>query len=125
MTEFASLDTVVTVDRVVPTSTLAWNKHATCPGVFLKHLVTGESTKGHCSIHLVKVEAHCAITEHIHESKWELHEVLAGDGRGAISGASILYSPGTTIVIPESMRHRVEAGDHDLYLRATFIPALI
>ena len=59
---------------------IAWSAHPTFKGVYLKHLVKGEDTDGKFSCHLVKVEAGCQIGSHIHEGKWELHEVLEGIG---------------------------------------------
>lgn len=106
-------------------SNLPWNKHATCEGVFLKHLVTGAATNGQFSCHLVRVQAGHEISEHIHPKNWELHEVVAGQGRGFLSGKELVYETGNTIVIPQGELHRVVADGEDLYLWAKFIPALV
>jgi hypothetical protein len=61
---------------------MEWNAHPLYKDVFLKHLVKGVNTNGKFSCHLVRVGPECEITSHIHESKWELHEVIGGSGKG-------------------------------------------
>jgi quercetin dioxygenase-like cupin family protein len=102
-----------------------WNKHATFPGVYLKHLVKGDQTDGKFSCHLVKVEAGCELGEHIHANNWEIHEIVSGNAIGFLEGVEMTYTPGTTAIIPAGSKHRVVAGDRDLYIRAKFIPALV
>ncbi|NMB60156.1 MAG: cupin [Chloroflexi bacterium] len=104
---------------------IAWNKHATFPGVYLKHLVKGDQTDGKFSCHLVKVEAGCELGEHIHTNNWEIHEIVIGDAVGYLEGKEMTYTPGNTAIIPAGSKHRVVAGEHDLYIRAKFIPALV
>ncbi len=104
---------------------IAWNKHATFPGVYLKHLVKGDQTDGKFSCHLVKVEAGCELGEHIHAGNWEIHEIVSGNAAGYLEGKEMPYTPGTTAIIPAGLKHRVVAGDQDLYIRAKFIPALM
>ena len=115
----------ITMDQSVDIDDIAWNKHSSCHGVFLKHLVTGAETDGKFSFHLVRVQAGCEISEHIHQTNWELHEVVAGNAIGYLGDKTISYVPGTTIVIPEGKKHKVVAGEQDLFLFATFIPALV
>lgn len=117
--------TIITPETRQTIRDLPWNKHATCEGVFLKHLITGAVTNGQFSCHLVRVQAGHEISEHIHAKNWELHEVIAGDGRGFLNGQELSYQPGNTIVIPLGEKHRVVAESADLYLWAKFIPALI
>lgn len=109
----------------VEANTVPWNKHATCPGVYLKHLVKGDQTEGKFSCHLVKVEAGCEISEHIHANNWEIHEIVSGEALGYLEDREMPYTPGTTAVIPAGIKHRVVAGETDLYIRAKFIPALV
>lgn len=104
---------------------IPWNKHATFPGVYLKHLVKGDQTDGKFSCHLVRVEAGCELGEHIHADNWEIHEIAAGEAVGYLEGKEMTYAPGTTAIIPAGLKHRVVAGDKDLYIRAKFIPALV
>jgi mannose-6-phosphate isomerase-like protein (cupin superfamily) len=104
---------------------IPWNKHATFPGVYLKHLVKGDQTDGKFSCHLVKVEAGCELSEHIHANNWEIHEIVSGNASGYLEGNEMPYTPGTTAIIPAGSKHRVVAGDQDLYIRAKFIPALV
>ncbi len=116
---------IKTMEKTLQTEDLAWNKHATCEGVFLKHLVKGESTEGKFSCHLVRVQSGCEISQHIHADNWELHEVIAGTGKGFMQDKEIPYSVGNMIVIPQGLNHRVVAGDEDIYMIAKFIPALV
>jgi quercetin dioxygenase-like cupin family protein len=116
---------VITLETRQAIGDLPWNKHASCPGVFLKHLITGEATNGQFSCHLVRVQAGCEISEHTHPKNWELHEVVAGQGRGFLAGKEQAYQPGNTIVIPMGEKHRVVADGEDLYLWAKFVPALV
>jgi quercetin dioxygenase-like cupin family protein len=107
------------------TEEIPWNKHATFSGVYLKHLVKGDQTEEKFSCHLVKVEAGCELGEHIHANNWEIHEIAAGTAVGYLEGNEMAYAPGTTAIIPAGSKHRVVAGDCDLYIRAKFIPALV
>lgn len=116
---------VITLEDNFEVTRLGWNKHPSCEGVFLKHLVTGKHTDGKFSCHLVKVQAGCQISEHIHAHNWELHEVVTGEATGHLAGKSVPYVAGTTIVIPEGQPHKVVAGEQDLYLLAKFVPALV
>jgi mannose-6-phosphate isomerase-like protein (cupin superfamily) len=101
---------IVCLEKEVDIKDLAWNAHPTFKGVFLKHLVKGESTNGKFSCHLVKVEADCEIGEHIHEDKWELHEIIGGIGKGILVDKEIHYELGVSAVIPERTKHKVVAG---------------
>lgn len=116
---------IVYLEKEADTKNLGWNAHATFKGVFLKHLVKGEDTGGKFSCHLVKVESNCEIGEHIHKDKWELHEIIDGEGKGILAEKEIPYKPGVSVVIPEGVKHKVIAGEEDLYLLAKFVPALI
>ncbi|PKP61615.1 cupin [Candidatus Atribacteria bacterium HGW-Atribacteria-1] len=116
---------IVYLEKEVNAKELNWNAHLAFKGVFLKHLVKGENTEGKFSCHLVKVEAGCEIGEHIHEEQWELHEIIEGAGKGVLANKEIVYKLGVSIVIPKGVKHKVIAGENDLYLLAKFAPALI
>jgi quercetin dioxygenase-like cupin family protein len=116
--------TIITPSKKTRSKELPWNAHPSFKGVYLKHLVKGEDTDGKFSCHLVKVDAGCQIGLHIHEGKWELHEVLEGNGECILDQQKIPYQPGVTAIIPENMKHIVNA-DQELYLLAKFIPALV
>ena len=116
---------IVYLENDIHAEHLPWNPHSTFKGVALKHLVTGESTGGKLSCHLVRIQAGCEISEHIHETQMELHEILSGDGKGILVEKEILYQPGTSVVIPANKPHKVMAGKSDLYLLAKFAPALV
>ncbi|MEW6104711.1 MAG: cupin domain-containing protein [bacterium] len=85
----------------------------------------GEATNGKFSCHLVKVESGCEIGEHIHGDKWELHEIIGGNGKGILADKEIQYELGVFVVIPEGVKHKVIAGEEDLYLLAKFVPSLV
>ncbi len=116
---------IVTFEKRYNINDVPWNKHAAWEGVFLKHLIKGDSTEGKFSCHLVKVQAGCQLGSHIHQDNWELHEVIAGDGNGYVNEEKIPYNGGTTVIIPQGQNHRIVAGEEDLYLFAKFIPALL
>lgn len=116
---------VVCLEKETDVKELDWNAHSAFKGVFLKHLVKGEDTDGKFSCHLVKIESGCEIGEHIHEKQWELHEILDGAGRGMLSDKEITYQQGVSVVIPNRVKHKVIAGENDLYLLAKFVPALV
>jgi mannose-6-phosphate isomerase-like protein (cupin superfamily) len=73
---------------------LPWHEHPTFSGVALKHLITAKNTDGKFSSHLVRVNSGCEIGEHIHEGKWELHEVIKGHGKCIIESKEVAYYEG-------------------------------
>lgn len=116
---------IIAGGKVSGAESLPWNEHATFKGVYLKHLVKGEMTGGRLSCHLIRIRAGCAIGDHVHADKWELHEVLQGVGAGEVNGKPFVYAPGTESVIPEGVRHQIVADKEDVYLFAKFFPALL
>lgn len=116
---------IVYLDKEFDVSKLDWNPHPSFTGVQLKHLVKGESTSGKFSCHLIRVTHGFEIGDHIHDGKWETHEVIGGVGKGYLAGKEIVYKLGTTVVVPENITHKVVADKGDLYLLAKFIPALV
>lgn len=117
--------TVTTLENSINVSELPWNAHPKCQGVALKHVITGQMTGGQLSCHIVRVQAGCEISEHVHPDKLELHEVLSGQGRGVLKDQTIPYQAGISVIIPANEPHRVIAGDEDVYLLAKFTPALM
>ena len=81
---------------------------------FLKHLIKGDSTGGKFSYHLVKISEGCEIGDHIHEGKYEVHEVVGGVGKGVMNGVEIVYEPGVMVVVPDSVVHKISA-DKGIY----------
>jgi len=104
---------------------LPWHEHPKFSGVSLKHLITAKDSEGKFSSHLVRVKRGCEIGEHIHEGKWELHEVIAGRGTCHIEDKKIDYIEGVAAVIPSDIPHIVQATESDLFIMAKFIPALL
>ncbi len=111
--------------KCIEVSNLEWNEHPTFKGVFLKHLIKGESTGNQLSCHLVKINPGCEIGNHIHVGKTELHEVLSGSGKCWIEQTKIDYREGNIGFIPADKNHSVKAGDDGLFLLAKFFPALL
>jgi mannose-6-phosphate isomerase-like protein (cupin superfamily) len=116
---------VASAGTMIEAGSLAWNEHAAFKGVFLKHLIKGEAAGGKFSCHLVRIGAGKEIGDHVHEGKWELHEVIAGSGIGVVDGKEIPYGPGLIAVIPEGTKHKIVAGREDVYLLAKFVPPLL
>ena len=116
---------MVFVDGEANAGDLQWNPHGEFKGVFLKHLIKGDSTQGKFSYHLVKILEGCEIGDHIHEGKWEVHEVAGGVGRGVMNGVEIVYEPGVVVAVPDGVVHRIASGKGDLYILAKFISALL
>jgi quercetin dioxygenase-like cupin family protein len=104
---------------------IAWNEHPKFPGVFLKHLIKGVDTDGRLSCHLVKINPHAVLAEHMHENQWELHEVIAGEGKFLLNSQETSYRPGCMAIIPQGTNHKVIAGKNGLFLLAKFFPALL
>jgi quercetin dioxygenase-like cupin family protein len=117
--------TIALMDRIRNADALVWNPHAKFPGVSLKHLITGNDTGGHLSLHHVRVDPGCAIGDHIHAGMVEIHDVLEGEGICILDNQEIRYSPGSMGVMPADKVHRVVAGDKGLLILATFSPALV
>ena len=116
---------IFTIGQTLTVQDLPWHDHPAFQGVALRHLITGKQTDGKFSSHLVRVKSGCEIGDHIHEGKWELHEVVCGQGTCRIETAEISYTKGVTAVIPADLPHSVQATESDLYLLAKFIPALL
>ncbi len=104
---------------------LAWNAHPAFDGVALKHLLRGADTGGAISCHLVRIGPGKALSPHVHDGQWELHEVVSGSGTVAIDGAAVAYRPGVSAVIPRGLAHEVTAGEEGLVLFAKFFPPLL
>jgi quercetin dioxygenase-like cupin family protein len=113
------------LDRDEAVSDLAWHEHPAYKGVWLKHLVSGRETGGALSCHMVRIGPHAVLEEHVHETRLELHETLAGEGVCRLGSREIQYGPGKSGVIPMGVKHRVVAGGSGLFLLAKFSPALI
>jgi len=104
---------------------LDWHSHPVFTGVALKHLVTGKDTDNRFSVHLVRLEPGAEIGRHVHETSWELHEVVAGSGRCRLLDRDMDYRCGVVAVMPENAGHSVHAGPDGLCLFAKFVPALM
>ncbi len=115
---------VILPGQELPAGDLPWKPHPAFKGVTLKHLVTGKSTAGRFSAHLVRIDPGREIGEHRHEGKLELHEVVQGEGRCQALGKEFSYKPGVVALMPPDEPHRITAGEKGLYLLVKFAPAL-
>jgi len=104
---------------------LEWNAHPSFNGVYLKHLIKGSETDNRFSAHLVKIDGHCMIGNHIHKEQFELHEVISGRGKCSIKDKKIDYYPGVMALIPVDTDHKVHAAGDGIILMAKFTPALL
>jgi quercetin dioxygenase-like cupin family protein len=112
-------------DRDDQAEEIQWNEHVKFKGVYLKHLIKGADTEGKLSCHLVKIDPSCVLEEHIHESQWELHEVIEGEGNFILNAKETFYYPGSMAVIPKGMKHKIIAGRNGLVFLAKYFPALV
>lgn len=116
---------IVYPDKDFSVTDLDWNPHPSFTGVFLKHLVKGDSSDGKFSCHLIRIKDGFEIGDHVHDDKWEFINVIDGVGKGVIAGKEIVCELGVAMVVPESVHHKIVADNGDVYLLAKFIPALL
>lgn len=125
LAEKISVGFAARIDGKTLFSNIPWTPHPVFAGVSMKHLVRGAETGGGLSAHLVRLEPSAVLESHIHESQWELHEVVDGYGRFLIGEKEVNYEPGTMGIIPMGAAHRVTAGEDGLMILAKFFPALL
>jgi len=94
-------------------------------GVFLKDLITGKDTDGKFSYHLVRIQDHCEVPNHSHETQWEWNAILSGEGTFLLEQKIIPARIGEIFTTPPGKHHTVKAGNKDLALMAVFVPALV
>jgi quercetin dioxygenase-like cupin family protein len=116
---------VYSIAEAVNSGDITFTPHAKFKGVAIKHLVTGKTTGGQISCHLVKVEPFCSLDTHVHEKNLEIHEIIDGDGTLFLGGKAYLYHAGTVGVIPAGVAHKVDAGKNGICILAKFTPALL
>jgi quercetin dioxygenase-like cupin family protein len=116
---------IVLPEKTIHSQDITWTKHPTFEGVYLKHLIGGDSTNGQLSCHLVRIDPGCTLKIHTHAAQWELHEVIEGAGSCSLDGHPLSYETGRMVVIPSGTPHAVTAGDQGLVLLAKFFPALL
>ncbi|MTV50211.1 cupin domain-containing protein [Heliobacillus mobilis] len=111
-------------EKIALNEEIPWNRHPSFSGVYLKDLVKAKDTNNKFSVHMVRVEAGAEIGNHIHVGKFEMHQVISGDGICSINDSEINYTAGVMSVIPENQPHRVLTDKQELLMIATFVPAL-
>jgi len=125
ISECMASGSITYVDRDDQVEQIQWVAHPKFKGVYLKHLIKGVDTDGKLSCHLVKMDPSAVLEEHIHESQWELHEVMEGQGGFILDTRESSYYPGRMSIIPKGLKHKVIAGTNGLVLLAKFFPALL
>jgi quercetin dioxygenase-like cupin family protein len=93
-------------------------------GVSLKDIISGSETGGAFSYHLVRINKHCEVPSHSHDTQWELNVILNGNGSFILQEQEIPVTIGQTFATPPGVTHTVQAGNSDLVLSAVFVPAL-
>jgi quercetin dioxygenase-like cupin family protein len=93
-------------------------------GVRLRRLVSAAESGRRFTTLLVSVDPQARMLAHRHESEFEQHLVLSGDGQMNLQGQIRDYRPGSLAVIPQVAEHSVAAGEHGVVLLALFSPAL-
>lgn len=109
------------IDKI---SNIDWVKHPKFTGVFMKTLLTGKDSSNNLSAMIVKIDPNYEIGDHIHEGKYELHEIISGYGIGIIGDEKIKYKPGVVSLIPGDIHHSIKAGVNGIILLAKFTPPL-
>jgi len=120
-----SRGTVISSEFTGSIEALKWAPHPSFHGVYMKTLLGGLETAGRMSCHLVSIDPGCAIGDHAHEGRMELHEIIAGNGNCNIGGKVVAYTAGIVSYIPQDVNQSVEAGDAGLFFLAKFSPALV
>nr|WP_319538250.1 cupin domain-containing protein [uncultured Methanospirillum sp.] len=116
--------TVVFPDHKEDINKKSWYTPPGWVGVSLKDIITGKDTGGAFSYHLVRITRHCEVPSHVHDTEWEWNVILNGNGSFVIQEKETQVVIGETYVTPPGISHTVKAGNSDLVITATFVPAL-
>jgi mannose-6-phosphate isomerase-like protein (cupin superfamily) len=108
----------------IDVSTNEWYPHPVFGDLEVKDIVTGASTEGKYSFHLLRLAPNGKVGLHSHETQLEVNEIIAGYGICVNGGKETDLLPGTTTVSPAKVEHKMSAGDEGLLLFAKFFPAL-
>jgi quercetin dioxygenase-like cupin family protein len=109
--------------KVRAISTIAWDKHPKFEGVFTKNIFNDSENNNNINAMIVKIEPNKEIGMHIHEGKFELHEMIDGEGEAIIDNKRIEYFPGIVSLIPADIQHCLKAGNKGILLLAKFTPS--
>jgi len=93
-------------------------------GVSLKDIISGKDTDGAFSYHLVRIAKRSEVPSHAHDTQWEWNVILNGNGSFVIQEKEMQVTIGETYVTPPGISHTVKAGNSELVITATFVPAL-
>ncbi|MFH0834104.1 MAG: cupin domain-containing protein [Patescibacteria group bacterium] len=115
---------IIIGESEISVSEIQWQPHPKFEGVWMKHLIKGDKTGEQISSHIVKFEPGKLIDTHAHTENLEVQEVISGTAKGIIGAKEINYQPGTILVIPAGIPHKVVAGSEGVVILAKFTPAL-
>ncbi len=105
-------------------SSITWDKHPRFEGVYTKNIFIGSETNNNINAMIVKIEPNHEIGMHKHAGKFELHEIIDGNGEAVIDTKKVDYSPGVISLIPADIEHCIRAGRKGIILLAKFSPSL-
>lgn len=125
ITRFMTNGLITYRDREDVAGEIPWSQHPKFKGVYLKHLIKGTDTGGMLSCHMVRIDPHAILEEHVHADQWELHEIIDGEGSFTLESKEVSYHAGSMAIIPKGSKHKVVAGSGGLIILAKFFPALI
>ena len=111
-------------EKIDGISNIKWDKHPKFAGVFTKTLFTGKDSNNNLTAMIVKIDPNHEIGDHIHEGRYELHEIISGYGIGTVEDKKIEYKSGIISLIPSDIHHSIKAGDDGMTLLAKFTPPL-
>jgi quercetin dioxygenase-like cupin family protein len=116
---------VVCLGRDTCSGDVEWSPHPRFEGVRMKHLVKGADTGGKFSSHIVHIAEGKEICDHTHASQYEYIQILSGTGTARLGDKVIPCTPGVNMVAPDNVDHCLKPEGGDIYLLATFVPALL
>ncbi len=111
-------------ERVVKIADLKWENHPVYEGVSMKLLLSGKDTDNKISKSLVKITKGCFIESHEHSNNDENIQFISGSGDFVLEDETIKIYPGLSIYLKQGTKHQIDTFDEDVYLIASFTPAL-
>jgi quercetin dioxygenase-like cupin family protein len=108
--------------KVRAISNISWDKHPKFKGVYTKTIFAGAESNNYINAMMVRLDPNSEIEMHTHEGKFELHEIIDGEGEAIIDNTKIKYLPGIISLIPADIKHSIKSGENGMLLLAKFTP---
>lgn len=119
------LQSEIDVDgKTIKVDDLKWEQHPVYEGVEMKHLVRGMDTDNHNSKSLVRISKGSVIKTHNHPNNSESIKFISGNGTLVLKNKIIKMSPRSSVDLEKGANHEIRTFDEDVYLIASFMPAL-